>query len=108
IGNGKSLVIDGTLKATDSSTIPTIQVDTSGSYTFSVGSSGAATPALNIDGLNVKNTAANGMYINTVSGSSTTFTRFDNIAFSSGTGTQLLKISAATLYLASSGCSFDT
>jgi hypothetical protein len=47
------------------------------------------------------------MYINTVSGSSTTFTRFDKIAFSSGTGTQLLKIAAPTLYLASTGCTFD-
>jgi len=107
IGNTKSLVIDGTLKATDASTIPTIQVDSSGSYTFSVGSSGAATPVLNIDGLNVKNTAANGMYINTVSGSATTFTRFDRVAFSSGTGTQLLKIAAPTLYLTSTGCTFD-
>lgn len=107
IGNGKSLVIDGTLKATNSATIPTIQVDGTGSYAFTVGSSGTATPVLNIDGLNVKNTDTNGLYVNTVSGSSTTFTRFDKIAFSSGTGTQLLKISAPTLYLTSSGCSFD-
>jgi hypothetical protein len=107
IGSGKALTIDGTLKATGPSTIPTIQVASSGSYSFNVGSTGTATPVLNIDGLNVRNTAANGMYINTVSGSSTTFTRFDNIAFSSGTGTQLLRISAATLYLTSSGCTFD-
>jgi len=107
IGSGKSLVIDGTLKATNSATIPTIQVDSSGTYAFTVGSTGTATPVLNIDGLNVKNTDTNGLYINTVSGSSTTFTRFDNIAFSGGTGTQLLKISAPTLYLSSTGCSFD-
>jgi hypothetical protein len=36
----------------------------------------------------VKNTDTNGMYINPVAGASTTFTRFDNIAFSGGTGTQ--------------------
>ena len=35
------------------------------------------------------------------------FTKFDNIAFSSGTGSQLLSIKSANLYLMSSGCTFD-
>lgn len=107
IGSGKSLTIDGTLQATDSTTVPTIQVDSSGTYTFTVGSSSSATPVLNLDGLNVKNTDSNGMNINAVAGSTTTFTRFDKIAFASGTGTQLLQIYAATLNLASNGCTFD-
>lgn len=107
IGNGKSLVVDGTLQALDASTIPTIQVDGSGSYAFSVGSSSTARPTLNINGLAVRNTDANGMFINTVSGSSTTFTRFDSVAFSNGTGTRLLQIYATSLFLTSSGCSFD-
>ncbi|HEY0712095.1 MAG TPA: hypothetical protein VGF45_05440 [Polyangia bacterium] len=59
----------------------------------------------------MKNTTADGMYINHNTGASTTFTRFDNIAFSSGAGTGAgnynLSIYAPTLYLTSSGCSFD-
>ena len=108
VGGGKSLVIDGTLKATDSTTIPTIQVDGTGTYSFTVGSTSTATPVLNIDGLKVMNTGTNGMYINSVVGSSTTFSKFDNIAFSNGTsGGQLLQIYAPSLYLASKGCTFD-
>jgi hypothetical protein len=109
IGSGQSLVIDGTLKATDSASVPTIQADGSGTYNFNVGSSATATPVLNLDGLNVKNTGTNGMYINSVAGSATTFTKFDNIAFSNGTaGGQLLQIYAPSLYLASKGCTFDS
>lgn len=108
VGSTKTLTIDGTFNA--SSTGATIQ--TAGSagtyYTFKVGSSAAATPTLNITGLAVKNTDTNGMYINAVAGSTTSFTRFDNIAFSGGTGTQLLQIYAPTLYLFSNGCSFDS
>jgi len=112
VGNGKSLIVDGTLEVTDSTnppaTIPTIQVNSSGTYGFMVGSNPTATPTLNINGLIVKNTDTNGLWINTATGSSTTFTRFDNIAFSNGTGTQLLKIYAAALNLNSNGCTFDS
>jgi hypothetical protein len=72
-----------------------------------VGSSSTATPTLNISGLAVKNTDTNGMYINTVAGSSTTFTQFDNLAFSNGTGNYLLRIYATSLTLNGSGLSFD-
>ena len=47
------------------------------------------------------------MWINANTGAVTTFTEFDKVAFSSGTGTQLLQIYAPTLYLASNGCTFD-
>ncbi|HEY0714354.1 MAG TPA: hypothetical protein VGF45_16850, partial [Polyangia bacterium] len=50
-------------------------------------------------------------YSNSNTGASTMFTRFDNIAFTTGAGTGAgnynLSIYAATLSLASSGCSFD-
>ena len=36
--------------------------DTTGSYGFSVGSTSTATPTLNINGLNVRNTDTNGMH----------------------------------------------
>ena len=107
IGSTKTLNIDGTFNA--SSTGATIQTAGGAStyYNFNVGSSASATPTLNITGLAVKNTTSNGMYINSVVGSTTTFTRFDNIAFSAGTGTQLLQIYAPTLFLISNGCTFD-
>jgi outer membrane protein assembly factor BamB len=108
IGSAKTLVMDGALNA--SSTGATIQ--TAGSagtfYTFTVGSTATATPVLDITGLAVKNTDTNGMYVNAVVGSSTTFTRFDNIAFSGGTGAQLLQIYGASLVLVSNGCTFDS
>ena len=108
VGADQSLILDGRLQATGYPNTPTIQVSNSGSYTFTVGSSGTATPTLNIDGLNVKNTSSAGMYINAVVGSSTTFTKFDHIAFSNGTaGGQLLQIYAPSLYLTSNGCTFD-
>ncbi len=105
----KVLTIDGALSA--SSTGATIQ-KTSGAnnYTFTVGSSSTATPTLNISGLAVKNTDVNGMYINTIAGSTTTFTEFDNIAFSSGSstaGAYLLRIYATSLTLYGTGLSFD-
>src|SRR5262249_24780055 len=53
-------------------------------------------------------TDTNGMWVNANTGATTTFTRFDNINFSAGTGTALLQIYAKTLYLASSGCTFDS
>ncbi|HEY4183700.1 MAG TPA: LamG-like jellyroll fold domain-containing protein [Polyangia bacterium] len=107
VGSTKALTVDGTLNA--SSTGATIQTAGGGGtyYAFKVGSTATATPTLNVTGLAVKNTDTNGMYINAVAGATTTFTRFDNIAFSAGTGTQLLQIYAPTLYLVSNGCTFD-
>ena len=105
IGSGKTLTIDGTLNATGG-TIRAL----SGSYAFKVGSSASATPTLNITTLAVQNTDGNGMQINPVAGSTTTFTNFDNIAFSAigatGVGTQYLHISGSPLYLVSHGLRF--
>ena len=70
-------------------------------------STATATPELNINRLTVKNTDASGMLINANTSAVTNFTRFDKVAFSSGTGTQLLQIYAPTLYLSSNGCTFD-
>lgn len=99
-----ALTIDGTLNATGG----TIKaVSATNPYAFKVGSSAAAAPALNISSLAVQNTDSNGMWINANTGAVTTFTEFDNLAFSSGTGTQLLQIYASTLYLSSNGCTFD-
>jgi Concanavalin A-like lectin/glucanases superfamily len=107
IGSTKTLNIDGTLSASSTGAI----IQTAGAaatyYNFNVGTSATATPTVNISGLQVKNTTSNGMYINSVVGSSTTFNRFDNIAFSGGTGSRLLQIYASSLYLVSNGCSFD-
>jgi hypothetical protein len=107
IGSTKTLIIDGTLRA--ASTGATIQsAGAAGTYyTFKVGSTSTATPTLDITGLAVKNTDTNGMYVNAVAGSTTTFTRFDNLAFSGGTGARLLQIYAPSLYLVSNACSFD-
>jgi hypothetical protein len=105
IGAGKTLTMDGTLNASAASaTIKSV----SGNYAFAVGSTATARPTLNITGLAVKNTDTNGMWINANTGSVTTFTRFDGIAFSSGTGSQLLQIYAPSLHLTSSGCTFDS
>jgi len=101
------LTIDGTLSAASTGAIIR-KVTGANNFTFKVGSSASATPTVNITGLQVKNTDTNGMYINAVSGSTTTFTRFDNIAFSAGTGARLLQIYAPSLYLVSNGCSFDS
>jgi Concanavalin A-like lectin/glucanases superfamily len=104
IGNGTLLTIDGTLNASaNGATIKGV----SGHYTFEVGSIATAAPTLNISGLSVQNTDTNGMWINANLGASTTFSRFDNIAFSGGTGADLLQIYAPTLYLPSNGCTFD-
>ena len=81
LGSGQTLTIDGTLTA---STGATIKNNGSGSYAFKVGSTSTARPTLDLTGLAVKNTDANGMWINAVSGASTTFTHFDTIAFNNG------------------------
>ena len=104
IATATTLTIDGTLNA--SNTSATIR-NVSGNYAFKVGSTAWARPTLNISGLRVQNTDTNGMWINANTSAVTTFTRFDNIAFSAGTGAQLLQIYSNTLYLASSGCTFD-
>lgn len=109
IASGKALSIDGTLNA--SSTTATIQA-ASGTYDFWVGATNGAAPTLNITGLAVKNTTANGMRINGngtgTTTATTTFTNFNNIAFSNGTaGGTLLQIYAPSLALVSNGCTFD-
>ena len=103
LGSGTTLTIDGTLNA--SSTGATIK-SVSGTYTFKVGSSASATPTVNVSGLAVQN-AAGGMQIGFNTSSSPTMTKLNNVAFSNGSGSQLLLISAKTLFLSSSGCSFD-
>ncbi|MES1165853.1 MAG: LamG domain-containing protein, partial [Verrucomicrobiota bacterium] len=103
MGSGTTLTIDGTLNA--SSTGATIK-SVSGTYTFTVGSTASATPTLNISGLAVKNTSG-GMAIGATTAALPVFTKFDNIAFSNGSGSQLLSIKAASLYLSASGCTFD-
>jgi fibronectin-binding autotransporter adhesin len=104
IGSGKALTMDGTLKATSTSASVT---SASGKFAFRIGSVSTATPTLSISGLTVQNTDANGMWIGVNSGAIVTLTEFDNIAFSNGTGSQLLQITAGTIYLGSSGCTFD-
>jgi len=104
IGSGKTLTIDGTLNA--SSTSATIQAAT-GNYTFRVGSTSSVTPTLNVSGLAVQGTNG-GMQIGASTSATTTFTKFDNIAFSSGTGAQYLLLNSKSLFLSSSGCSFDS
>ncbi len=108
IGSAKTLIIDGTLNASSTAAVIQTAGGASTYYTFKVGSTSTATPVLNITGLTVKNPDTNGMYINAVAGSSTTVTRFDNIAFSGGTGSQLLQIYGTALYLVSNGCTFDS
>jgi MYXO-CTERM domain-containing protein len=107
IGSGKTLTIDGTLNANSTNAV----VHSAGSvgtfYAFKVGSTASARPTLNLTGLTVMNTDTNGMWINADTGASTTFTRFDNVHFSKGTGTRLLRIYASNLYLSSTGCTFD-
>ena len=102
---GQTLTIDGTLNASSSGA--TIQGVAAASYTFKVGSASTVTPILNISGLAVKNTSG-GMQIGASTGATTTFTRFDNIAFSGGSGAQYLLLDAKSLFLSSSGCSFDS
>jgi outer membrane protein assembly factor BamB len=107
IGSAKTLTVDGTLAASSS----TATIQTAGGagtyYAFIVGSTASARPTLNITGLKVKNTDTNGMRINGNASAITTFSRFDNIAFSNGTGTRLLQIYASSLFLSSNGCTFD-
>ena len=104
VAGTRTLTIDGTLNASNTSaTISAV----SGNYAFKVGSTAWARPTLNISGLRVQNTDTNGMWINASTSAVTRFTRFDNIAFSAGTGAQLLQIYSNALYLASSGCTFD-
>jgi PQQ-like domain len=105
IANAKTLTIDGTLNA--SSTGATIK-SVSGTYTFKVGSTASATPTVNVTGLAVQNTDTNGMWIGATTAAVPSVTHFDNIAFSKGTGTQLLQVNAKVLYMSSNGCTFDS
>ena len=106
LGSGTTLTVDGTLYAPTVASGPTIKA-AGGTYTFKVGSTATATPTLNISNLTVKNMDSNGMWINANTSATTTFSRFDQIAFGSGTGNQLLNVSASSLYLSSNGCTFD-
>ncbi len=106
LGSGTTLTVDGTLYA--SASRAAIK-SSSGTYAFKVGSTSTATPTLNINGLIVKNTDANGMWIDANTSATTTFTKFDGIAFSNGTsGGELLQIYATSLNLSSAGCTFDS
>lgn len=105
IGSGKTLTIDGTLNASNSSA--TVQGIAGAGYAFKVGSTSSVTPVVNISGLAVKNTT-DGMQIGASTSATTTFTQFDNVAFSGGTGSQYLLLNAKTLFLSSNGCSFDS
>jgi fibronectin-binding autotransporter adhesin len=104
IASGQTLTIDGALSA--SNTGAAIQGVSGASYTFKVGSVASATPTVNITGLAVKNTNG-GMQIGATTAATATFTKFDNVAFSGGTGAQYLLINATSLFLSSTGCSFD-
>ena len=77
----------------------------SGTYAFTSARPRRRAPTLNITGLTVQNTDANGMRINVDTDAITTFTRFDNLVFLAGT-TTYLNIYATSLYLTSSGCPF--
>lgn len=103
-GKNSTVIIDGTLIASNAAAI--IQRDNNGErYAFMVGSSASARPVLNITGLAIRDTDANGLHINADPGAVTTFTRFDNIAFRRGTGT-FLSIYSPSLHLTSNGFSF--
>jgi fibronectin-binding autotransporter adhesin len=103
LGANQTLSIDGTLNATTTGAV--IQAS-SGTYTFTVGSSASATPTVNVSGLTVKNTH-DGMQIGATSGATTTITELDNLKFSGGNGAQYLIINAKSMYLSSTGCTFD-
>ena len=103
-GQNTTVTIDGTLIASNTGAI--IQRDRNGErFAFTVGSFAGSTPVLNITGLAIRDTDANGLRINAHTGAVTTFTRFDNITFRRGTGTYL-NIYASALHLSSNGCVF--
>jgi hypothetical protein len=117
VADGKIIQMDGTLQAaTTSGTTPTIQVSSGGtSYAFHVGQANGSdsttpTPTIDINGLNVKNGDADGMFINFNTSSTTTFTRFDGVSFSSGlttSGSTLMRIYGASQYVTGNGCTFN-
>ncbi|HXI58344.1 MAG TPA: LamG domain-containing protein, partial [Polyangia bacterium] len=111
LGNNTTFTMNGILNASSTSAAIQAVTGAGNKYTFNIGTTPTSTPTLNITGLQVKNTTANGMYINTDTSSVTTFTRFDNIAFSVGASTAAnnynLRIYAPSLYLTSNGCTFD-
>jgi hypothetical protein len=103
VASSKTLTVDGTLNA--STTGATIQ-SVSGTYTFKVGSTATATPTVSISGLTVKGTNG-GLQIGATTGATTTVSELDNVKFSGGTGAQYLLVNAKSMYLTSSGCTFD-
>jgi hypothetical protein len=106
IANNRTLTMDGILSANQPTA--TIRNAGSGRYAFKIGSSAGATPTVNVTGLAVQNVDSNGLWINANAGATTTFTNFNNIAFSNGAAAgNLLQIYAPALNLVSNGCSFD-
>ncbi|HXJ19970.1 MAG TPA: LamG-like jellyroll fold domain-containing protein [Polyangia bacterium] len=109
---GTGLTVDGKLTANSA----TITKSGTSRYPFVVGSSSAAAPELDINGLSVQYTDTNGMQVNASGGAwthaSTTFTQFDQVAFGAGAGAgtqnQLLNVFASSLYLTSTGCTFGS
>ncbi len=107
-GDTSTVAIDGTLIASNTGAL--ISRDASGdTFQFKVGTFSGSTPTLNITGLGILYTDANGMQINAAAGANTSIVHFDNVSFNhtpSGTGQQYLKITANSLYLSSNGCTF--
>jgi hypothetical protein len=108
VGNTKYLTVNGTLQTTTGTATPKPKITSiSGRVSFQVGSA-AGTPVLNIDGLAIQNTGTNGLYIDQVSSSSTTFTSFKNIDFLGTTsGSSLLRIDASSLNIVGDALTFD-
>jgi hypothetical protein len=110
-GQSSTVAIDGTLTATTSGAL--LSRDASGDvYSLQIGTFAGSTPTLNITGLTIRFTDANGVQIDnllgTPTGATTTYTHFDNIIFrqaAAGTS-QYLSMYAKALNLSSSGCTF--
>jgi hypothetical protein len=83
IGDTKSLVVNGTLDSSDTSS-PTITA-VSGSFTFAVSNTATSAATVNVDGLVVDKVTSTGMRWGQNAGTFT-FTRFDNVSFTNGPG----------------------
>ena len=110
-GKNSTVAIDGTFIASNTGAV--ISRDNGGeTYSFQVGTFAGSTPVLNITGLTVRFTDANGLQIDnlagTATGATTTFTRFDNLTLRQAPsgGAQFLEIYSKSLFLSSSGCTF--
>jgi hypothetical protein len=114
MASGKTLLVNGTLATSIGTTAPkSIIRATSNTFIFNVSTVAAGTAVLDIDGLAVQNTTSQGMYINSNSTASTTFTSFKNIDFShsvsaGGPYAYLLQIDADSLNQNFDDLTFDT